>query len=38
MVKGLYFAADSVRNVASLASDKVFEIASLCEKAIDSDL
>ncbi len=36
-VKGLYFAADSVRSVASLASDKVFEIAMLCEDAIASD-
>ena len=33
-VQGLYHAADSVRNVASLASDKVFEIALLCDEAI----
>jgi hypothetical protein len=37
-VKGLYLAGDSVRNVASLASDKVFEIAMLCEEAIAADL
>jgi len=37
-VKGLYFAADSVRNVASLASDKVFEVAMLCEDAVAADL
>jgi hypothetical protein len=37
-VKGLYFAADSVRNVASLASDKVYEVALLCEDAIAADL
>ncbi len=37
-VKGLYFAGDSVRNVASLASDKVFEIAMMCEDAIARDL
>jgi NAD(P)-binding Rossmann-like domain len=37
-VKGLYFAADSVRNVASLASDKVFEVALLCEDAIAAEL
>jgi hypothetical protein len=37
-VRGLYFAADSVRNVASLASDKVFEVAMLCEDAIAADL
>ena len=33
-VKGLYFAGDSVRNVKSLASDCVFEIALLCDHAI----
>jgi hypothetical protein len=37
-VKGLYFAADSARNVASLASDKVYEVALLCEDAIAADL
>ena len=37
-VKGLYFSADSVRNVASLASDKVYEVALLCEDAIAADL
>jgi hypothetical protein len=37
-VKGLYFTADSVRNVASLASDKVYEVALLCEDAIEADL
>jgi hypothetical protein len=37
-VKGLYFAADSVRNVASLASDKVFEVALLCVDAVAADL
>ena len=36
-VRGLYFAADSVRSVASLASDKVFEVAMLCEDAIAAD-
>ena len=36
-IKGLYHAADSVRNVASLASDKVFEIALLCEEAVSAD-
>ena len=37
-LKGLYFAGDSVRNVASLASDKVFEIALYCDEAIAADL
>ena len=37
-VKGLYFAADSARSVASLASDKVYEVALLCEDAIAADL
>lgn len=36
-VKGLYFAGDSVRNVKSLASDCVFEIAMLCDEAIAED-
>jgi phytoene dehydrogenase-like protein len=37
-VKGLYFAGDSVRNVKSLASDCVFEIALICEEAMGDEL
>jgi hypothetical protein len=36
-VQGLYFAGDSVHTVASLASDKVYEIAKYCEEAILRD-
>jgi phytoene dehydrogenase-like protein len=36
-VKGLYFAGDSVHTVASLASDKVYEVAEYCEEAILED-
>jgi len=36
-VGGLYFAGDSVHTVASLASDKVYEIAKFCEEAILND-
>ena len=35
--KGLYFAGDSVHTVASLASDKVYEVAKYCEEAILTD-
>lgn len=36
-VQGLYFAGDSVHTVASLASDKVYEVAKYCEEAILGD-
>jgi phytoene dehydrogenase-like protein len=36
-IKGLFFAGDSVRNVKSLASDCVFEIAMICEEAVSAD-
>ncbi len=36
-VRGLYFAGDSVHTVASLASDKVFEVAKYCEEAVLAD-
>jgi len=36
-VKGLYFAGDSVHTVGSLASDKVYEVARHCERAILED-
>jgi len=35
--EGLYFAGDSPHTVASLASDKVFEVAKYCEQAILKD-
>jgi hypothetical protein len=35
--EGLYFAGDSPHTVASLASDKVFEVAKYCEQAILRD-
>jgi len=37
-VNGLYFTGNSIRNVASVASDKVYEMALLCEEAIAADL
>jgi hypothetical protein len=37
-VRGLYFTGNSIRNVASLASDKIYEVALLCEEAIAADL
>jgi len=36
-ISGLYLAGDSVHTVASLASDKVYEIAKYCEEAILRD-
>lgn len=36
-IKGLYFAGDSIRNVKSLASDCVFEIAMICDGEIAAD-